>query len=140
MDPSGDQPVNVEQYIVRTLSADPSVAALAGARVFSELAPQDETKPHVVIGQSSREDDVAMDGPTGVGRVMVEVTCWASRRRDSSALARAVRAVLSSHSGGAEGLDVQGCFPGSESWDFDAERKLYATSREWEVWASGAES
>lgn len=132
--------MNAEKYFVWLLSTNAGVSALATGGVFSEVAPQRaQPDPFIVLEQVSREDDMALDGVTGTRRVMIEVSCWSTKRGTSNTLARAVFDALADHSGGAEGLDVQSISPGSESWDFDPDTKLYATSREWEVWVSGAE-
>ena len=124
------------QYIRLVLTADAGVFALVGARVYSETMPQSPDLPLVVYGQSARLDDQALDGPTGVQRLVVQVDSWAKTRAEATALGAAVVAALSGHSGAADGLSVQGVFLGSERWDYEPEVDLYRTAHDYEVWIS----
>ena len=128
------------QYLRRHLAEDLGVAALAAGRVFTEVLPQGGAVPAVVFNQVAGDDDVALDGPTGVGSFRVQVDAWAKTRADATALGLAVRAALAGHSGAAAGLEVQAVFLLTERWDFDSETSLYRTSQDYEVWTGGVAS
>jgi hypothetical protein len=129
--------VTLGAYLRLVLTADPGVAALARERVYSEVLPQGPATPAVVFTEVSADEDVALDGPTGVRRTSLAVDSWAEKRADATALGIAVRTALSGHSGAAGGLEVQSCFFVTERWAFDADTGLYRTSQDYEVWSSG---
>jgi len=129
--------MNLGSYLRLILTQDPAVAALAGDRVYSEVLPQAPKTPAVVFAVVSADEDVSLDGPTGVRRASLAVDSWAEKRADASALGIAVKRVLSGHSGAAAGFEVQSCFFVTERWAFDPESALYRTSQDYEVWSSG---
>ena len=124
-------------YLRMVLTQDPSVAALAGDRVYSDVLPQAPKTPAVVITEVSADEDVSLDGPTGVQRTSLAVDSWAEKRADATALGLAVKKTLSGHSGAAGGFEVQSCFFVTERWAFEPETGLYRTSQDYEVWSSG---
>ena len=127
-------------YLRLILTADPGVAALARDRVYSEVLPQGPATPAVVFTEVSADEDVSLDGPTGVRRTSLAVDSWAEKRADATALGIAVKRVLSGHSGAAGGFEVQSCFFVTERWAFEPDVNLYRTSADFEVWTSGEES
>ncbi len=129
--------MNLGVYLRMVLTQDPSVAALAVDRVYSEVLPQAPKTPAVVFAEIAADEDYALDGPTGVQRTSLAVDSWAEKRADATALGLAVKKALSGHSGAAGGCEVQACFFVTERWAFDAETGLYRTSQDYEVWSSG---
>ena len=132
--------MNLGPYLRMLLTADAGVAALVGDRVFTEVLPQAPTVPAVVFAQVAGDEDVALDGPTGVGSRRVQIDAWAKSRAEATALALAVRAALAGHSGAAAGFEVHGVFLLTERWDFEPETSLYRTSQDYEVWTHGVPS
>jgi len=126
------------QYLRLLLAGDLGVAALAGDRVHTEVLPQAPAVPAVVFTEVSGDDDVGLDGPSGVGSRRVQVDSWARTRAESTALALAVRTALAGHAGAAGGFEVQAGFLLTERWDFEPETSLYRTSQDYEFWTSGA--
>jgi len=124
-------------YLRQVLVSDPGVAALSQGRVYSEVLPQAPATPAVVFDVVSADEDLSLEGPTGVRRTSVAVDSWAEKRADATALGIAVRRVLSGHSGAAAGFEVQAVFFITERWAFDPDTGLYRTSQDYEVWASG---
>lgn len=124
------------QYLRLVLTNDAGVSALVDERVYSETMPQSPDVPLVVFGQSSRQDDYTLSGPSGVQSRVVQVDSWASTRAKATELGAAVAAVLSDHGGAAGGLEVQGMFLLAERWDYEPEVDLYSTVQDYEVWIS----
>ena len=108
--------------------------------MYSEVLPQNGAVPALVFNEVAGDNDVDLDGPTGVGSRRVQVDAWAETRAEATAVALAARAALDGHSGGAEGLDVQSIFHMTQRWGFDAQTKLFRTSQDYEVWTGGVEA
>lgn len=132
--------MNLGPYLRMLLTTDVGVAALVGNRVFTEVLPQAPTVPAVVFTEVAGDEDVALDGPTGVGSRRVQIDAWAKTRAEATALAVAVRTALAGHSGAAAGFEVHGVFLLTERWDFEPETSLYRTSQDYEVWTGGTAS
>jgi hypothetical protein len=129
--------VTLGRYLRLVLTGDAGVAALAGDRVYTEVLPQACDLPAVVFTEVGGDEDVALDGPTGISARRLQVDAWARTRAEATALGLAVRRVLSGHVGAAEGLDVQTIALAAQRWDFDAETSLYRTSQDYDAWTSG---
>ena len=82
--------ITLGQYLRRVLLQDPGVAGLTSGRIYSEILPQAPETPAVVFDVVSADEDVALDGPTGVRRVSLVVDSWARKRADATALGHAV--------------------------------------------------
>jgi hypothetical protein len=132
--------VTLGKYLRRLLAEDPSVAALASDRVFTEVLAQAGVVPAIVFTAVSGEDDVALDGPTGARAVRMQIDAWARTRSEATALGHAVKRALSGHVGAAAGFEVLLALFVTERWDFDAETSLYRTSQDFEIWTAGEES
>ena len=126
------------KYLRLLLTSDAGVSALAGARVYSEVLPQSPALPAVVFNEVAGGDDYTLDGPSGVGSRRVQIDSWAKKRSEATALARAVAAALSGHTGAAGGLEVEGVFLLNERWGFDPATELYRTGQDYEVWICGS--
>ena len=132
------------EYLTMLLEGDAGVSAIAGDRIYSEVLKQRGATPAVVFTVIAGDDDHAMDGPTGVRWLVVQVDAWADSRPLASALGRALRALLSGHTGGAAGFEVQGMFCTGDVWLFEpdagtADRGLYRESQTYDVATSGVE-
>jgi hypothetical protein len=132
--------VTLGKYLRMLLTSDAGVAALVADRVFTEVLPQAGDVPAVVFTEVAGDDDVALDGPTGLASRRVQVDSWARTRAEATELGLAVKAVLAGHAGAAAGLHVEGAFLLAERWDFDAETTLYRTSQDFEIWTAGERS
>ncbi len=81
--------------IVAALSADTSLVALVGSRIFPEVAPDDTKAPFLVFAEVSQAPTVSHDGDDGLDSTAIQVTAWASSQDSARAIRSAVRARLS---------------------------------------------
>lgn len=126
------------EYLRMRLAGDAAIAALVADRIYTEVLPQKPVMPAVVFTAVSGDSDQALDGPTGVASVRLQVDAWADTRKAATKLALAVKDLIDGHSGGAAGLEVQGVFlVTAPRWDFDSDTGLYRTSQDFEAWISG---
>lgn len=132
--------MTLTQLVRLVLTTDAAVSALASDRVYLEVAPADLRNPFIVFEVLSDEPDVTMSGTSDPRRVTVEVTCWASRRRDARALGKAVYERLRDYSGGAQGLAIDAVIAGSDRWDYDGSTKLHMATRDYDLWVSGEDA
>lgn len=132
--------MTIGEYIRLVLTKHAAVSALVVDRVYADVLPQKPKMPALVYSFVGGEDDYALDGPTGATVRRVQLDAWAETRAGADALHRAAMGALSGHTGGAEGLVVDGIFRLSTASDYEPETKLYRQIDDYEVHASGTES
>ena len=86
------------------------LAPVAGGQRYWVRAPQKKPRPYVVLNRVGGEQNYHMQGPSGFVSSRVQIDCYADRYSDVTAVARAVKALVSGYQGGA----IQGIFVESE--------------------------
>lgn len=85
----------LEATVIGFLRADPALGALVGNRIYSDIAPEDATWPHIVTQVISQPQEYAVNvGPIGLVHTRLQVSCWgkgATGKSDAVAVAKAVR-------------------------------------------------
>jgi len=93
--------VTVEAALVARLLEVVAVTSLVGDRISRHTRDQDPAAlPAVTYEGAGLEEIVSLDGPTGAGRISLQIDCWAADGDGAEALALAVRDALQV-SGGA---------------------------------------
>lgn len=122
---------------VRTfLLADAAIAALVGTRVHPLNLPQKSTLPAVTVERIDTTRESTHDGPEGMQRARMRVSCWALTLLAARDLADKVRRRLHGFVGtmGA-GTVVQASFMDSDSDDFQSDPEMYVADLDFEIWA-----
>lgn len=91
------------------------LASVAGGRRYWVRAPQGAVRPFVVLQRISGVPDYHFQGPSGLVESRVQIDAYADTYSAVKATARAIKTLLSGHSGG----DIQAVF-------IDGERDLPA--------------
>jgi hypothetical protein len=86
------------------------LAPVAGGQRYWVRAPQKASRPYVVLNRVGGEPNYHMQGPSGFVSSRVQIDCYADRYSDVTAVARAVKALVSGYGGGI----IQGIFVESE--------------------------
>lgn len=81
----------IDQDFAVWLAAEPTVSALAGDRVYAEIAPSNPVFPFVVLQRITTERVRSLAGPSGRAAVIFQVDCWAKTAAARDALADALR-------------------------------------------------
>ncbi len=84
----------VEPKLYALLTADPTVSAIVGARVYPMVMPQRATFPAVTYFRVSGGQQNTLDGYSGTENPRIQVDCWAKKYADVKALAAAIRAAM----------------------------------------------
>jgi hypothetical protein len=111
----------IEEAIYSHLIADAGVSALVSTRVYPLTIPQDIALPAIAYQRISGPRISAHDGPTGLARARIQVTCQASTYTAAKGLAMEVRQALDAFRGsvtteGDELVEVEASFLANE-WD-----------------------
>lgn len=133
--------MTVEEAVVSRLRADAGVTALVGvgaeARISRHTRDQDPAAlPAITYEGTGLEEIVALDGPTGSGRLPLQVDCWAADGDGADALALAVTAALRV---GGDGLGLNAAFRKSKTGAVqDPEVQVWRVRMAWDIHYSAA--
>ena len=94
--------------------AGTAVAALVATRMYARLLPQTPTLPAITFSRVSTRRLHDMNGPDGLPRPRLQLTCWASTPAAAGALADAVRARLDGYRGAMGSVTVGSCLLAGE--------------------------
>jgi hypothetical protein len=103
--------MTLEEGLFAQLTMDPDVSAIVGDRVYPLIMPQGSPLPAVTYQRISSARFYAHDGPSGLARPMIQLSCWAESYDEAKQVAALVRKALESASGtlgGQDGVPVQG--------------------------------
>ena len=89
----------IEEAIYAHLTGNSGVAALVSTRIYPLTIPQDIALPAIAYQRISGPRIAAHDGPTGVARARIQITCQAPTYAAAKGLAMAVRQALDTFSG-----------------------------------------
>lgn len=113
----------VETTLRAALIADPTFAALCGARVYAELMPQNARLPAVVYSRIWTDRDSAMGADTGLVSARIQWSCFAESGAGVAgfdaveAVAAALRGVLQRYRAGA----IQDTFIENETTTYESD-------------------
>lgn len=97
-----------EIVIYTLLSAASGVTALAGSRIYEDVAPQGVTKPYIVLGLITDTPQLPIDATPGadlwIGRM--QVTCMGATSESGKMLCEAVMAACYKKNGTIAGVPV----------------------------------
>lgn len=103
--------MSVEAAIVTLLTGDTAgVNALIAGRIAAAAMPQGLARPNVVYQRIGTRRRYSNDGPTGLARARLQVSCYADTPKAAKQLAAAVREVLDGYSGTVGGCTIQALF------------------------------
>jgi hypothetical protein len=93
-------PVELEEGLYAYLTAQPNIAAYVSGRVYHVEMPQNPTYPCITFQRFATPEVVyAMGGPCGFVTALIQLDCWAEKRKTARQLAIQVRLALSGFRG-----------------------------------------
>jgi len=105
--------------LVTLLSAQASISAIVGTRVYVSKAPQKAALPHIVITQMRSEDYKSLDNTGNLRAVDYDIDCRADRSVESETLGNAVRTFLQDYSGAAGTYTIGAVLLNDETNDYE---------------------
>lgn len=106
--------------LVSLLSAEATVTAICGTRIYVNRAPQNATFPHLIITQMRSEENGTLDGGSGQLRFLdFDIDCKAKSSVVAESLANAVRVYLDDYSGTAGSFTIGAVLMNDESDDYE---------------------
>lgn len=89
--------------------ADGGVAALVGTRMYPRMLPQNATLPALVYQRIDTRRLHDLDGPDGLPRPRMQITCWGTLPATAAGLAATVRQRLDGYRGAMGAVAVESC-------------------------------
>jgi Protein of unknown function (DUF3168) len=89
----------LEEGLYSFLTGTTAISALVGTRVYPLLIPLDATLPAVAYQRISGPFEAAHDGPTGLVRARMQITCVAAPYAAARGVAAAIVTVLLGYRG-----------------------------------------
>lgn len=120
--------MSIEVDLVNVLKADVSIAAVVGARIYPEIAPQDPTYPLIIFHVISTVPVNSMDGHNNLDNVRVQINPWATTYKQAKQIELLVRnAMNNTNVFKSTCIDARGL-------QYEPETKLYAMSSDYSIW------
>lgn len=106
--------------LVALLSTEATITAICSTRVYIQKAPQNAVFPHVIITQMSSNENMSLDGGSGVLRfINFDIDCKARTSVQAESLGNAVRVFLNDYSGTAGNFTIGAVLMNDESDDYE---------------------
>lgn len=96
----------IDEGLFSVLTADASVSALVGARVYALGLPQNPQYPCISYSVDEQEESSGYDGQGDFGAVDIQLDSWADDYQTAKDLAAAVKARLKNYQGELGGVRV----------------------------------
>lgn len=106
--------------LVALLTAEATITALVGSRVYVNKAPQKAALPYIIITQLGSEEFKSLDATTSTLRMLtLDIDCKADRFVEAESVANAVRTYLDDYSGTAGSYTIGAVLMNSERHDYE---------------------
>jgi hypothetical protein len=106
--------------LVSLLTAESTITAICGSRVYVSRAPQKATFPYVVITQMGSDENGTIDGKTGQLRFLdFDIDCKAKSSVEAESLGNAIRTYIDDYSGPAGSFTIGAVIMNDESDDYE---------------------
>lgn len=66
----------IPEFIYETLSSDPAIAGVVGARIYPLRAPQSTAAPYIVYSRVSQVPDLVMSGRCNSSRARIQIDVY----------------------------------------------------------------
>lgn len=106
---------------------DAALAALAGGRVYPDVAPADAAKPYLVYQSAGGVDETTFDGADTLQNSRMQVAVWATTRLEVASLIQQVRAALTA-------APVLGTPIGAPVSVYEDDTKLFGSRLDFSLW------
>lgn len=115
------------------LEAVSAVTDVVGTRIYPEPLRQETTLPAVGYQRVSAQRDSAMGSDTGIARVRMQVSTWATQYSQAKTLATAVRAALQRFRGTVATVEILDVFVLNDLDLHEAEIEVHRVLTDYEI-------
>ena len=123
----------IEDVIYSRLQATSAVTDLVSTRVYPIRRPADASLPLVVFVRTSEFCPLAMVADPGNVTARFRFSCQANSPENARALAATVKASIGYYADSTSTPVVDGCWPESESEQFDFGADLFAIEKDFSI-------
>ncbi|MCM2537712.1 DUF3168 domain-containing protein [Burkholderia glumae] len=106
---------------------DAALAALAGGRVYPDVAPPGVAKPYIVYQSAGGVDETTFDGADELQNSRMQIAVWATGRPESAELISQVRAILTA-------APILATPIGADVSVYEDDTKLYGKRQDFSIW------
>ncbi|BBP95963.1 hypothetical protein BSFA1_10920 [Burkholderia sp. SFA1] len=104
-----------------------AIKALAGGRVYPDVAPASPVKPYIVYQSIGGEDETTFDGADTLQNSRMQVSVWSTSRSEAATIIKQVRAALTAE-------PVLGVPIGAPVSVYEDDTKLYGSQQDFSIW------
>ena len=104
-----------------------AIKALAGSRVYPDVAPATVAKPYIVYQSVGGVDETTFDGADTLQNSRMQVSVWSTSRSEASTIIQQVRAALTAE-------PVRGVPIGAPVSVYEDDTKLYGSQQDFSIW------
>jgi hypothetical protein len=99
--------MELEAAFVQKLSAEPTITTIIGNRIAASVLPDRLARPNIVYQRIGTGRQYSNDGPAGIARASLQVSCYADDYSQARQLASAIRGVFNGFNGMIGTLRIQ---------------------------------
>lgn len=104
-----------------------AIKALAGGRVYPDVAPDGAARPYVVYQGVGGVDETTFDGADMLQNSRMQVAVWATTRGEAATIIQQVRAALTAE-------PVRGVPIGAPVSVYEDDTKLFGSQQDFSIW------
>ena len=104
-----------------------AIKALAGGRVYPDVAPAGAALPRIVYQSVGGVDETTFDGSDMLQNSRVQVSVWTTTRAEAATIMQQVRAALTAE-------PVRGVPIGAPVSVYEDDTKLYGSRQDYSIW------
>ncbi|WP_321919311.1 DUF3168 domain-containing protein [Paraburkholderia tropica] len=104
-----------------------AIKALAGGRVYPDVAPSTAVKPYIVYQGVGGVDETTLDGVDTLQNCRMQVAVWATTRAEAATLIQQVRAAMTA-------APVLGTPIGAPVPVYEDDTKLFGSRQDYSLW------
>lgn len=123
-----------EAALIAALTAEPSVSAIVGARVFIKGGRQGAAYPYVAVQRIGTEGNPHLDGPSELDAASFQIEAWAKTPLEALTLAEAIRTFLEMREREGAGLSFTATFQNQSGPTLDEETRNFGVTQDFNVW------
>lgn len=106
---------------------DAALVALAGGRVYPDVAPAGAPTPYIVYQSVGGVDETTFDGTDTLQNSRMQVAVWSATRAEAASIIKQVRAALTAE-------PVAGVPIGAPVSVYEDGTKLYGSRQDFSIW------
>jgi hypothetical protein len=124
----------IEAALVAALTAETTVSALVGSRVFPVGAAQNKVYPYVTYQRISTQGAPHLTGPSNLDWPRFQIDVWGTTALSALTAAEAIRTFIDSVERTGAGLSFTATFQDQRGPDIDEETKNFRVSSDYFFW------